>query len=329
MAIVQSVTILNVEPTTVYDIGVANNHNYYVCPPNNNVAVLAHNCHRANATAFSKVVSKIPARVKFGSTGTPDRKDGRELIMRDILGKVVVESNVESMIPLVSVVWTGFTPKHVYKNWTYANRWICNNEDRNVLIIDRVLKEIDNGHSIIIPCVFRDHIAELTRRINAEYGHRVADYFVGGGDKKNLARRELVLDEAKSGKLKVVVGTRSILQLGLNVPKWSAIFEICPISNKPNLKQETSRIRTPLEGKKTPEVIFFVDNLSQSTYCFKSSLHHVQQFGYRINPESYGDITQALKNIGAKNWLIKEGDKDKPKTRSKVPAKLFGGGARL
>lgn len=301
---VESVEVFEVENyVDVFDIGVQDNHNYFVYPPIGSTPVLAHNCHKANSTCFSKVVSAFPTRVKFGSTGTPERKDGKEKIMRDILGPVVARSTVESMNPIVKTVWTDLRPRNSYKQWTFAMKWIANNEDRNQLIIDHVLQDLQRGHSIIIPCVFRNHIAELTRRINAEYGSRIADYFVGGGDKKNLARRELVLEEAKSGKVRVVVGTRSILQLGLNVPRWSMIYEIMPISNKPNLKQETSRVRTPMEGKKTPEIKFFVDELSQSMYCFKASIHHCQQFGYTLDRSVYDVMALVSANLGFKNWL--------------------------
>ena len=79
-----------------------------------------------------------------------------------------------------------------------------------------------------------------------------------------------------------------------------------PISNKPNLKQETSRIRTPMPGKMMPEIKFMVDHMSQSLWCFKSSLHHCQQFGYNIDPSSYDNISIALGQIGVRNWLNKD-----------------------
>ena len=261
--------------------------------------------HKGAATKYSQVLSTIPVKVKFGVTGTVERKDGKHKLLFDILGPVVAGSKIESLTPLVKVTYTALKPRAEPKLWTYAMKWLANNEERNELIIDTVLRDIQRGHSIIIPCVFRDHIAYLTRRINAEYGSDIADYFVGGSDKANLYKRECVLENAKSGKIRVVVGTRSILQLGLNVPRWSKVLEIFPISNKPNLKQETSRVRTPMPNKKTPEIEFIVDDMSQSLWCFKSSLHHCQQFGYTIDRDSFDTIGLVLGKVGQRNWLDK------------------------
>lgn len=281
-------------------------------------------CHKSSSPVFLKTISSMPIKVKWGATGTNERKDGKHRMLRDVLGPVVASSTVESMMPNVSVIWTGFKPKRSYSSWVYAMKWIADNEERNEMIIEHVLKDVERGHSIILPCLFREHITYLTRRINAEYGSRIADYFMGGGDKKNLSHRTNTLDDAKSGKIKVVVGTRSILQLGLNVPRWSAIYSLFPISNKPNLKQETSRIRTPMEGKMTPEIKFFVDDMTQSLWCFKSSIHHIQQFKYNIEKDSYPMISRAFRAIGVKNWLGQTDDKVKSTGRvEKINGEIF------
>lgn len=327
-AIVNAVTLFESGEVDVYDIGVEHNHNYYIYPPIGNTPILVHNCHTGAAKVISKTLSSMPIKVKWGATGTVERKDGKHKILEDILGPIVASSTVESMMPITSVIWTGLKPKRPYSQWTYAMKWLANNEDRNNMIIDSVLVDIERGHSIIIPSVFREHITYLTRRINAEYGSRIADYFMGGADKANLKRRATVLEEAKSGEIRVVVGTRSILQLGLNVPRWSLIKEIIPISNKPNLQQETSRIRTPMNGKLTPEIQFFVDDMKQSLWCFKSSIHHIQQFGYAIDPESIPIISRAFGKIGVKNWMVeKDGTKKKKAIKinkvERVNGKLF------
>lgn len=262
-------------------------------------------CHKAAAPMFLKTLGSLTTKVRWGATGTVERKDCRHVILADILGPVVSSSSVEALIPKVDVIWTEFKPKNNYVNWTSAMQWIARNEKRNRFIIDSVLKDVEDGHSVILPCLFREHILELTRRINAEYGSRVADYFIGGAGKENLARRKYVLADAKSGKIRVVVGTRSILQLGLNVPRWSLLYMLFPMNNKPNLEQGTARIRTPMDGKKTPVIRVLVDDMNQSKFCFKATLAHLQEFGFHINKDCYPAITKALTGIGVGNWLKK------------------------
>ena len=65
------------------------------------------------------------------------------------------------------------------------------------------------------------------------------------------------------------------------------------ISNPPNHEQEVSRILTPLEGKRTPLVKYFVDNMGISKGCLRTCVfkthtrlhHHISEKQWdRIRP---------------------------------------------
>jgi hypothetical protein len=87
------------------------------------------------------------------------------------------------------------------------------------------------------------------------------------------------------------VGIRRLLQRGINVKPWSAIYEVIPINNKPNFKQETKRVCTPLEGKKQPIIRLLYDNgIGLSVGCAKGTLSHAQAYKYDISTD---DKTQA------------------------------------
>lgn len=247
--------------------------------------VIVDEAHGVAAECFSKVVSYIPAKYKLGLTATPERKDGLHFITRSIIGPVVSMSNRESLVPTVYVHETQIKNKHEYKIWQYAMRFLAKNEKRNELIVDQVCKDLEEGHSIVIPVTFKYHVADLVDRINYQYGEDVAVSFTGGAKEKK--KRDEVLQKACDREVLVVVGIRSLIQLGLNVPAWSAIYEIIPISKKPNLKQETSRIRTPDPNKKNPIIRYFVDQeVGASLGCFRNSFRHMMEFGYNIDEKN-------------------------------------------
>jgi superfamily II DNA or RNA helicase len=246
--------------------------------------------HRANATCFAGVISSLRTKYRIGCSGTLIRKDGKHFIAEAILGPANATTSIEALIPTVYVHLTTVEGK-VYQpgpaSWVYAMQYISGHKKRNAQIVEYVMKDLANGHNIVIPVTFKNHVVELQRLINEKYGSHICGTFTGGGGKKNKEDRKLLLTKVKDNEIRVTVGIRSLLQLGLNVPSWSAIYEILPISNEPNLKQETARICTPKPGKRSPIVRLFVDlNQPQSAGCARSTIGHMFKFKYHFASSS-------------------------------------------
>jgi superfamily II DNA or RNA helicase len=240
--------------------------------------------HLAAATQFAKTVALFPTRYKFGVTGTARRKDGNEIIIKQILGPVTAKLEKEMLIPKVYVQTTMLPPKVFQRSkvaWVNAIQYMSKDKKRNQLIVDSVLKDLANNHSIVIPVSFKKHVLVLQEMINKQYGSHICETFTGGGTSKNKEFRKEVLAKVKKGKIRVVVGIRSLLQHGLNVKQWSCLYTVIPISNEPKYKQETSRILTPLDGKPVPIIRLFVDKgVGVSTGCAKNCLKQYASWKY-------------------------------------------------
>ena len=274
-------------PVEVFDLGVTDNHNYFVYPEyeGDTQGILVHNCHKANSNTFARIVSRWPSKIKAGVTATEKRKDQREFLIKEIVGPVVARVDIPQLQARVILHDMDYVkPKSAYKGpagFVYATKFLSKHEKRNDTILEFVLKDIAKGHCIIIPTHFREHVSFLVAAINELAGHKIAEEFVGGSGKKNKEHREGVLERAKSRKTRVVVGIRSLLQLGLNVPAWSALYYIMPMSNEPNWKQESSRILTPDDSglKRTPIIRMFVDkHMGLSLGCWSNTYKQSLKF---------------------------------------------------
>lgn len=263
--------------------------------------------HKANATEFSKLVSSLRVKYKGGCTATDKRKDKKHFLMQELIGPVVSTATIETLTPTVYVHETpDVKPKspRAYQHrgpsaWTGAMKFLATHDRRNNFIIDQILEDLEDGRSIVCPVYFKYHSDEIVKTVNKEWGSEIAVQFVGGGNAQQKKRREQMIADARSGKVRLVCGTRSLLQVGLNVPRWDTHYYAMPMSNKPNWEQESARILTPpSEGmdKKPPIIRMFVDpELGQSIGCFRSTWRFSQQMKFNFDREA---IQWYSENVG-------------------------------
>jgi hypothetical protein len=186
------------------------------------------------------------------------------------MGPVLAEAKVETLKPRVEFIPTGCAPKKDYTNWVYFFKWQTNQETRMDLIVEHAVKDIKAGHSIVIPCVHKETVFLLVKMINCQFPRPVAAEYVGN----NAKRRDEVRNLATNGDIKVVVGIRSLVSTGINIPRWSMQYCICPTTNGPQFEQEFFRVLTPMAGKKQPVIKFFVDGASQWKAALRICLFH-------------------------------------------------------
>jgi superfamily II DNA or RNA helicase len=261
--------------------------------------------HKSSATAFATTVSKVRSRFKFGCTGTLDRKDKKEFIAKAMLGPPAAIAQIDALTPTVYVYKTeveGRTFRPGPAAWTYAMQYLMGHDKRNKQIVDMAIKDLKRGHNLLIPTLYVNHAKLLVKMINEQWGSEIADTFLGNKAKKDSDARSKHLALVKANKMRVTVGTRSIVGTGLNVPSWSCIYEISPINNEPNLKQETSRICTPQEGKRPPVIRLFVDlNQPQSAGCARATLKHFIKFKFAFSSKpKQKETVHAIFNYGRK-----------------------------
>lgn len=248
--------------------------------------LLVDEADKSGANVFASVLNKMPAKIKTGFTGTDKRKDGREKIVQQVLGPTVARISIEQMEANVIVhrldyvrTKSKFTGR---AGFVYACKFLAKHEKRTTEILDWIEKDYNNGHSVVIPVYHVDHVTNLVNAINMRLGKKVAEGFTGVSGKRGKQLRADTLERAKSGQTRIIVGIRSILQRGLNVPRWSSLYYIMPMNNEPNWKQESSRVLTPFEGKRKPIIRMFVDPfIGLSLGCFLNTYSQSMKFKHK------------------------------------------------
>lgn len=209
-------------------------------PENKTGLVLIDEVHKVSAKCYADVVSNTNSLYRLGITATPFLKSGLEVIVNDVIGPVVVESDVEKL-PVKSIIH--FTDCTILVNqWTTLLNVVGKHEERNKYIAKCVLKDVMLGHTVLVTsdrikqCKdIKKYLEDLDETLNIEI-------IIGQTSEK---KRKEIREDAKTGKLNVVIAMNNIIQLGWNVPRVSSLHNCLPMINEQNWYQRISRVRTP------------------------------------------------------------------------------------
>ena len=250
-----------------YDLEVEDNHNYLV-----GSGYLVSNCHRASAARYSQVVSSFNPKYRHGVSGTTTRKDNMHVINDFVIGPVVVEGKAEQVPCEVKLVKTHIkVPIRSQGNrlfFTKMQTYLAEHGVRNQMVFDYIEAYAKAGHSIIAVTDRIGQIKELCDKLKAA-GYKTEEYHAKAF--KNKKHREDCLNRMRSGDSQIMIAYRS-MTLGLDVPRMTAFFNLLPSANRPAYFQETSRVRTPFQGKDTAYVVDFIDDHYILEACAKTRM---------------------------------------------------------
>ena len=227
--------------------------------------------HRASmsatkATMFSKVLNNLAARYKYGLSATLHRADGLIKCTYALLGGVahtVPDSVVNTMRVEIQKKETRvqISRKCLDTDGTlcYAKliNYLAENGKRNYIISNDIEELMRQGHSIIVLSDRVEHLNALKQTLS-EWG-KLETVILHGKVKK--ADREQALEEMRTKKKHILLATYSLAKEGLDVPCLDRLLLATPVKDYAIVVQSVGRIARVCEGKGTPVVYDYVDDI--------------------------------------------------------------------
>jgi superfamily II DNA or RNA helicase len=226
--------------------------------------VIVDECHHVPAVSFERVLSEVKAKYVLGLTATPHRRDGHHPILEMQLGPIHFSVNPKSEAARrpfkhrLIVRDTGFrlaTSTEAGIQTIY--RSLADDEARNQMILDDVIRAVHEGRSPILLTERRDHLEYFTERLKNFVRHLVV--LRGGMTARERESAAARLAEIPEMEERLVLATGRYVGEGFDDARLDTLFLAMPISWRGTLAQYTGRLHR-LHSRKTEVRIFdYVD----------------------------------------------------------------------
>lgn len=251
--------------------------------------IVVDECHRCagtvnKATMFSKVLNNLAAQYKYGLSATLHRADGLIKCTYALLGGVaytVPDSVVNTMRVEIQKKETGvqISRKCLDTDGTlvYAKliNYLAEHSGRNVYISLDIEMLAEQGHSIIVLSDRVDNLNRLYDKIGQQYKH---DAVILHGKVKK-ADREVALDQMRNKEKHILLATYQLAKEGLDVPCLDRLLLATPVKDYAIVVQSVGRIARVCEGKGTPVVYDYVDDIGFLQGMWKKRCTHYRKDG--------------------------------------------------
>lgn len=245
--------------------------------------------HLVAADVFSNVCFQLPAKIRIGYSATPERKDGKSVILEAHIGGVRVESEFLSLIPKVLIKYSHVKIPlvarkdkfglikyrqipHTAGRTQLVNKFLSAHAKRNRAIVRFLKSAYDKDRNILLLSDRKIHL-DVIHSLCLTSGIPEEDMvmYVGGLSK---AEREAAMVK------RVLLGTYQYASLGTNIPWLDTLIMATP---RADVVQVAGRILREFKNKKLPVIYDIVDNDSNvlSGY-FSSRLKWYRSIGSKI-----------------------------------------------
>ena len=246
--------------------------------------VLIDECHHASSHTYRNVLRNINAKYIYSFSGTPKRKDQLEKIMHMYLGNIVYTVDKENMIKnreyeqiLIPRITTS---KVIDENMSFNEivNELFQNPKRNHLIVQDIVKEINENKNIIVLTDRKEHIQILYEQLK----HYDYDIFCMSGS-VSISERKQIKKQLENIEHYLIIATSQLIGEGFDLPSLNTMFITMPLSYKGRLSQLVGRLHRDYKNKHYVKVYDYVDmNVKSLNNMFQKRLKTYKSEGYKV-----------------------------------------------
>jgi superfamily II DNA or RNA helicase len=260
--------------------------------------VVVDECHHLPAVSFERVLAEAKARYVVGLTATPQRRDGHHPITEMQLGPVrfaIGPRSDAAARPFAQRLYvrdTDFRARGEDGLRTIQQLYasLAADERRNALILDDVIRSLEEGHSPLVLTERKDHLDYLANRLERFARHLVV--LRGGMSAKERRAVKERLAQIPGGEERLVLATGRYVGEGFDDARLDTLFLALPVSWRGTLIQYAGRLHRPHPGKGEVRIFDYVDRkVPMLQRMFVRRLRGYRAIGYASSEAPLGFAT--------------------------------------
>jgi len=218
--------------------------------------------HCARAKTIQTVLRNINAPYVLGTSATPKRDEGDDLLIEAELGNIFYDISASTLIEKGWLVRPTIEYNYI-DNSSSKGEWddfhavykqlIVNNDARNYIIGEKAREMVRAGRKTLI---LVDYLEEHGRALEEMLSDIQAEFLNATLSSK---RRQTLLNAFRDGEIDCMIAT-SLADEGLDVPIISGEILAGGKRGKTKIRQRVGRVLRPHEDKRDARVVDFIDD---------------------------------------------------------------------
>lgn len=249
--------------------------------------VIVDECHHLAAVQFERVLKEVKARYVVGLTATPQRRDGHQPITEMLLGPVRFKVDAKAQAEMrpfehrLIVRETTVKPIDVGQGAGIQEVYgaLARDVPRNSMILDDVIRALEEGRSPILLTERKEHLAFFAKRLARLARHLVV--LQGGMGAKADREVRAKLAAIPPNEERLLLATGRYIGEGFDDARLDTLFLALPVAWKGTLVQYAGRLHRLHPGKREVRIYDYVDReVPVLLRMFEKRLRGYRSIGY-------------------------------------------------